>query len=312
MISIQILIENDEKHISRLLDSIGSIDAEVIIANVGSKDNTVEICKSRGYDVLSFVRESDLSKVRNTLTDMAANKLNLFIEPWEVLTNPLVISDLKSKVTYNADVFKSGIITKEARLWDKELNIKFKSPVFEYLDTETDTDSGILIYSDGEFRNNHKRILDWKKSCPTKQEPIYYEAISYLQRREWDNFANTAKKYLFETNVATESTLIIKYYYSTILCHVKKDATQAIKNILECILIKPCIAEFWCLLGDIYYYLLKDYTKSKQFYLNAIELGKHRLNGEVYPMEISKYKSYPTKMIENCSKLLANNLRAIL
>jgi tetratricopeptide (TPR) repeat protein len=62
------------------------------------------------------------------------------------------------------------------------------------------------------------------------------------------------------------------------------------------------MSEFWCLLGDCYY-AIKDYEKSKSFYENALILGNKRLKNDGWPLEISKYKDYPQKMIESCDKI---------
>jgi tetratricopeptide (TPR) repeat protein len=63
------------------------------------------------------------------------------------------------------------------------------------------------------------------------------------------------------------------------------------------------MAEFWCLLGDIYYKQNK-YEKSIAFYQNAMDLGSRRKNSDTWPLEISKYKTYPSKMINNCNKMI--------
>ncbi len=71
---------------------------------------------------------------------------------------------------------------------------------------------------------------------------------------------------------------------------------------MVCLAKKPTMAEFWCLLGDVYYDA-KDYDKAKEFYENAVILGSRRLKDDGWPMEISKYKEYPQKMIEACKKI---------
>jgi hypothetical protein len=66
------------------------------------------------------------------------------------------------------------------------------------------------------------------------------------------------------------------------------------------------MAEFWCLLGDIYRKLHK-YEKAWIFYDNAIVLGGKRLKTDVWPMEIKKYKDYPVKMKESCQETMKNS-----
>ena len=96
-----------------------------------------------------------------------------------------------------------------------------------------------------------------------------------------------------------------QYYCSMVNCYIKKQYNTAIKFLLPCVAKKPTMAEFWCLLGDIYY-ALKDYERAKTFYENAIILGSRRLKNDDWPLEISKYKESPQKMIEGCISIFKN------
>lgn len=64
------------------------------------------------------------------------------------------------------------------------------------------------------------------------------------------------------------------------------------------------MAEYWCLLGDVYYQQ-SSYEKAKHFYENALVMGARRLRTDAWPMEISKYKAYPNKMMAACDRILA-------
>jgi len=85
------------------------------------------------------------------------------------------------------------------------------------------------------------------------------------------------------------------------------DLNTAIKHILSCIATNPLMAEFWCLLGDIHY-KLKSHIRAAAFYENAIILGEQRLKSDSWPIQISKYKEYPDRMMEKCKNYLENNL----
>lgn len=93
-----------------------------------------------------------------------------------------------------------------------------------------------------------------------------------------------------------------RYYFSLIKCYIEKNYQEAIRSLIPCLGEKPMMAEYWCLLGDIYF-AIHQYDKAICFYENAIILGSKRLKNDDYPMEISKYKEYPQKMIENCNKI---------
>jgi tetratricopeptide (TPR) repeat protein len=128
-------------------------------------------------------------------------------------------------------------------------------------------------------------------------------AFRHLSQQHWDQFIGYASKYLFTERTAKKSTLMMKYYIAIVLCHIKQDATQSLKHILECLAVKPLMAEFWCLLGDVYYHRLGNYEKAQQFYQNAITLGSRRPKHDKSPIEIQKYRQYPEKMIVSCQSL---------
>ena len=78
---------------------------------------------------------------------------------------------------------------------------------------------------------------------------------------------------------------------------------KAIFHITGCIAVKPLMAEYWCVLGDIHY-RANQYKKALAFYENALILGSKRPGIDEWPVEISKYKDYPKKMIESCQSML--------
>lgn len=98
------------------------------------------------------------------------------------------------------------------------------------------------------------------------------------------------------------SAIMTNYYCSMVQCYIKKNYQEATRFLIPCLAVRPAMAEFWCLLGDIYYADNQN-QKAKCFYENASILGTRRLKNDGWPMEISKYKTYPEKMIEACDKM---------
>jgi hypothetical protein len=101
---------------------------------------------------------------------------------------------------------------------------------------------------------------------------------------------------------------MIRYHMACVRCYVQKDADSALQLISSCILTRPLMAEFWCLMGDIHYHLMKRYDKAASFYENALILGARRLVLDTYPMEISKYQEYPQKLLESCKDIMAQSV----
>jgi hypothetical protein len=95
---------------------------------------------------------------------------------------------------------------------------------------------------------------------------------------------------------------MLKYYLSMVYLKYKNYRTSLF-HLLACIAVRPLMAEFWCLLGDIFYKQDK-FIESKMFYDNAVILGSRRILSDEWPMEINKYKEYPEKMAESCNKMI--------
>ena len=97
---------------------------------------------------------------------------------------------------------------------------------------------------------------------------------------------------------------MIRYYYAMTMLIYKKSYKPALQNINLCLCAKPLMAEFWCLMADVYYHLLNKFSEAKFFYENAIFMGSRRMKNDVNPIDLDKYKAYPNKMIKSCEQLL--------
>ena len=299
MLTVQILINNNENTIKKTLNSILPLECDILVGNLGCKDRTPEICLDYGAIVTPLSLNSNFSKVRN---NMIQEGWNLYIEPWEILaTGHDKISDIEDDGAYLFQIFKDNIITKQIRLWNND--IKFRNPVYETLDDITATELGCVIYSQSNPNSQKvKDVLDkWTKANPAASEPLYYQAFDSLQSKNYDRFITLAEHYLL-LNSTSMSAVIIRYYLAMIELYHKKNTQKSVKNILCCLIVNPIMAEFWCLLGDIYY-SSKKYTNAKVYYENAILMGSRRPSKDKWPIEISKYKDYPNSMISNCVKV---------
>jgi tetratricopeptide (TPR) repeat protein len=231
----------------------------------------------------------------------------MYIEPWEKIAYGL--DDIKKAIKgneqgYRFKVFQGDMITKEIRLWKKEH--VFKNPVFECITIDEAKETNVVLYSKVVDRTEHQLELvrHWKNSFPIDAEPYYYEACIMLSKGKYDEFLSAAHAYLFKDDKSMTMTMI-NFYCAYVYCYIKKDASLAIRHLMPCILANPLMAEFWCLLGDIYYMILKKYDKAKAFYENALFLGSKRLKDDLWPMDIKKYKDFPEKMIKSCDKIIS-------
>lgn len=304
MLTVQILLRNNKDTIGRALDSVSGI-GRIVVGNLGSDDGSLDICSSRGVEIVDVHEKEDFSIVRNSL---AADGLNFYLEAWDFLARGgehLISSEEPRRVC----VISGGIASKETRMWRGKSG--FVNPVYEtVVDQSARYDPRIVIVSgkapnlDSERRDVLKK---WLESKPTSCEPYYYMACSCLSERKYEDFFFYARKYMaMERNPGVESVLLC-YYMAQIELHTGR-LNEASGHILFCLSVRPMMSEFWCLLGDMFYRQNK-FGKARSMYENAVLIGKSRKNSDSYPVEISKYKEYPEKMIASIDDISSDMIR---
>lgn len=304
-LTIQILTKNNEKSINQTVNSIKPLNANIVINDLGSTDNTIKIAKSLGCVITNYKFESR-SDIRNHLCQQFNTKWHMFLEP-----NEYAISSLQPIIDNNKDICYFSILTnnilrKDIRLWNNHKNIKFKNPIFEILNIESNDDLQVVFCSDFVNYNYELELINWKKKEPTNPIPYYYESILALNKGDIDTFVNKSEYFLFlEPKKNSIPYVMNRYYYALVSLH-QKQVKKTLQNINLCIAANSLMAEFWCIVGDVYYHLLNDFDKAIDFYENAIILGSRRKKSSKWPMDILKYKEYPNSMIESCNKIKKN------
>lgn len=307
MITAQIIVQNDEATIESCIKSLIKHNNlfKFDIINIGSTDKTLEICNDYKLNITNIDNIKNYSSIRNQNLLKHKTDFSMYIHPYEKLIyDENFYKVLNKKDCYLFKVIQSSILTKELRLWSNK-SIKFKNPIFEELTEKEGAQTNFIIVSN---TNNYKLINsksiinEWKKSEPLRPEPYYYEAFELLKDKDYLNFKNVADHYLF-LDKSSKSSVMMRYYLSLIQLHCFNDINSAYSNVLKCILKKPLMAEFWCLLGDLFFKLNDNY-RALEFYDNAIILGSQRKENDNYPLDIAKYKEYPEQML----KKLKNNI----
>jgi len=206
---------------------------------------------------------------------------------------------------YRVQIIEKDILTKPIRLWSKNLNLKYENPVYENVTSDAKILKDNFIYSLGAPNepDMEQCLKDWIKEKPTLSDPYYYYACHFLKNRKLKEFLNMAQHYLFLEEKGS-SRLFCLYTMAQVFLYQDK-IKEAIEHLLPCLKEYPHMAEFWCLLGDIYF-RVKEFGKAKSFYENAMLGGLVRGLDEL-PVEISKYKEYPEKMIKNCETFLGGS-----
>lgn len=303
MITIHILTKNNESTIKSTLESLLCLNGRIIVGDFGSEDGTINLCKKFGVEIVS-VKGLKRNEAREKLAKMSGGEWNLWIEPWEILfKNPFSFEKITTNTGY-VRVINGNNANWEIRLWKNYCN--FINPVFEIIDSSDASNSSMILISRGgpNIDNVFLLLNEWKANEPLASQPYYYQACLLLTQQKYDDFLRVAEHYLFLEKTPSMSCVMTRYYYAFVQLTQKRAVRPTLQNLNICLCLKPLMAEFWCLSGDVYYHILSQFELAKEFYENALILGSKRLNDDIWPMDVSKYKKYPTMMIDSCDKIL--------
>lgn len=296
MLTTHLLTKNNAKTVAQALESVVSVSDTILVGDLGSTDRTVDICERYGAHIIRM-DDRDRSAARNRLIEEAPEGLNMMIEPWEVLAQ-----GHQNIAEGYAKILNNQTISKEVRIWSKG---RFVNPVYERLNSEVKNDVDVLFYGVGsrDYDEDLRMVELWLNDNPRASAPYYYKACCLMALGRYDEFLKTAEHFLF-LDKSSMSSVMARYYLSMIYLMHKRQYKPVLQNINLCLCAQPLMAEFWCLLGDAYYHLLRRFVDAKDFYENAMFLGSRRLANDKWPMDISKYNQYPQKMIDSCSKII--------
>jgi len=307
-LTINILVKNNEKTIEATLECASKISNKIVVGDAGCTDDTIKKCKKYDAKIVNLPFKGDRSVFKNYMVEKNSSSWMLFMEPGEVfLSQPNFLNFDNEKTAYRVKLINGDLITKEVRIWHTSNPIKFKNPVFETPSVEENIKNLEVFLISNQAQIDEEKIQslnEWRLKNPISKEPLYYIACSNLIQKKWKNFINSAEVYLYANNSNDSPALMTRYYISMVKSCVKEelDYEGAIKNLIICLAEKPLMAEFWCLLGDIHC-RINENEKARGFYQNAILLGSKRKDDDDLPIEISKYKRYPEKMIEAFKEL---------
>lgn len=145
MISVCMIVKNEEKNIEKSLKSIQKLGYESIVVDTGSTDRTKEIAKRYTDNLFDFKWCDDFSLARNFSVSKAKNKYILILDADEEIAefdkneieemiikneNKIGTIDIVNEYKRNGNSFKS--ISKVSRIFNKD-KYKFKGKIHEQL-----------------------------------------------------------------------------------------------------------------------------------------------------------------------------------
>lgn len=307
-ISLCMIVKNEERVLSRCLDSIADLCDEIIIVDTGSTDSTKEIAANYTEKVYDFRWTGNFSDARNYAFSKATmeyiysadadeildeDNRKRFLNLKEVLLPEIEIVQMK----YLEDDIQTVLNSKEEyrpKLYKRIRNFTWIDPVHETVRT-------LPVVFDSEIEILHRpENLHAKRDFSMIEKA--YENDGVLSKNLIEMYArelykcgdnrqlSSGRKILEEIiEACTDEKLFLK-----ILCvlsreaRLNKDETSFIKHTTKLLAAGGC-AEACCELGD-YFHEIGDDNEAYLWYYNALNESESILDAE-------KEKKYPKKML---------------
>lgn len=158
-ISACYIVKNEEKVLSRSLESVREIADEIIVVDTGSEDRTIEIAQEFGAKIFSSPWNSDFSTPRNLAIDHASGDWIVFLDADEFFTDETRLNITRA-IEYaiedrvdallislvNIDVDKNNEVMDRffaLRIFKRDRNIRFFGRIHEQLKYRNKKDSPV-------------------------------------------------------------------------------------------------------------------------------------------------------------------------
>ena len=99
------IVKNEEKNLSRSIESLKTAVDEIVVVDTGSTDKTIEIAKSYGAKVIETSWNDDFSTPRNLAIENASGNWIVFIDADEFFNKPKKIRPTIEKLSNNDVIF---------------------------------------------------------------------------------------------------------------------------------------------------------------------------------------------------------------
>lgn len=263
-LTIGLIVKNEEEYLEQCLQAIEPIlkqmDAELIIADTGSKDRTIEIAKKYTDSVYSFKWCDNFSKARNFVLERSQGEWFMQLDADEIFddTDPIIRFFESSEYLgyWDADFIVRNYISDDlldyrdyylGRLFKRGANRKYTGKVHEtvlqigpvkYLDVFVHHYGYINNTYDSARRKKKKNrnlplLLDEVKKSPEDIRLLYHLVEEYLTDGKLDLAEDICRKIIEYKKIDHYLFFIIEAFYSLSTIYIAKKEYENASALLE-------------------------------------------------------------------------------
>lgn len=295
-ISLCMIVKNEERVLSRCLESIKNAVDEIIIADTGSTDNTKKIAEEYTDKVFDFEWIDDFSAARNFAFSKASEDYIMWLDADDVVSdnNCRKIIELKNNLSdadivmmkYNTAFDENGKATfsyYRERIIRKAINPIWKGRVHEAIEL-----SGTVVYSDieidhysikTEYSRRNLNIYEKQIESGEALQPrdLFYYGRELYYHKQYNKATDILSEFLKSKNGWTEN----KIEACKILSHCYRavgNMDNALNSLFSSFSYDSPRAELCCEAGNLF--MIKDqYAQAVFWYELALKLPANEQNG---------------------------------
>lgn len=273
-LSLALIVKDEEKTLPRLLSSVKGIFDEIVVVDTGSKDKTKEVAASFGARIYDFEWIDDFSAARNFSFSKVTSEWTMWMDADDILRpeDHARLLTLKGELgkadaylmmyDYAQDEFDRPICKFfRHRILRTSLKIRWELPIHEHLGIiagmrEAMTNVVITHRRTGEAsaQDSGRNIRILKKAVvqyPESQRMKFYLGKELYSEGQHAELVATLEEYLTRSDWHENQ---VNAYYWIAMSHVAlKQEEKAIDACLRGIKLDPRWAEYFFVIGQIYY-----------------------------------------------------------
>lgn len=345
LISLCMIVKDEEKVISRCLDSVQGLVDEIIIIDTGSVDKTKTVARRYTNHVYDFEWINDFSAARNESLRYATGKWILVLDADEYMNSSDIeglITDLRATPT-DKDSLKSFMlpihnftghtvdpsrvmISQGVRIFENQKGIYYSNPIHEQVTSDhrkiTFNNLPYPVFHDGyteirvESHNKTERNLSILESMKTEEklrDPYFCFILGNACTS--DNQLERAIQ-LYRTSIASSAPSHSWYVHlldNLISAEIKlNNYVEAYHLILQAMTEYPEISDYYCHLGILYeqFGMFQQAINNFEQALALAEMAV-RQNRPYWNVQPSYGSTVPLQMLFNLHVQLGNKTDAV-
>lgn len=303
MISLCMIVKNEETFLEKCLSSVKNFVEEIIIIDTGSTDSTIDIAQRFQAKIFHYKWDNHFANARNKGIAKATGEWILWLDADEYLdiqdaevykeiiknkdTNLLFLPITNLTGDRIDDPNHNAHIHYQPRLFRNHQGIKFINPIHESLDGERENlttdvlDLPILHYGyinevsiEKDKSTRNKRILKLEEKKENHSPWVeYHLASEYYRNKEYNQAFEYVNKSIFNFLLAGQKPPSILYKLKYDMFIQTNSMNQALPGIEKALLLYPDYVDLHFYKG-LFLFHQSDYEAAKTCFEKCLELGE--------------------------------------